>query len=436
MIKRLLILFFILSSIAFSFADDYDFDVSEFEKKPFEINTELRINPILIGLNSDSIFYQLQKKSGDSDFSSRWRFELYSSFKKGDNTLFFSGQSMIDIHELETEDTYKVYEYYFDRRMSGNWSFIIGKKSVKWGKGYVFNPVSFAGRQKDVNDVDASLEGYALTSVQYIKSLKGPLSNYSVQIIVLPNLTGDSFKPCNINEGFPSDAEWNYIGKLYLLYRDVDIDVYILYNDLQQNKYGFDIALNLTTNFEVHGEVSYEENFERFKLFNESEGHGNEIQYEKFQVKKYLAGVRYLTVPGTTFILEYIYNGEGLSLDETEQYFEWVRNDTWPTMYDSSYILPMEFYKEYFTQQFSMQNYLYLKASHPEPFDILYFTPGIFSIYNLDDNSFQTTLELSYTRFDDFLISLKYSRMFGDENTEFGEKITTEKLEFNFILTF
>ncbi|MCK4667204.1 hypothetical protein KAU33_10670 [Candidatus Dependentiae bacterium] len=436
MIKQFLVLFFALSSIVFSFAGDYDFDVSEFEKKPFEINTELKINPILIGLNTDSIFYQLQKKSGDSDFYSRWRFELYSSFKKGDNTLFFSGQSIIDIHEPETEETNKVYEYYLESRVSANWSFIIGKKSVKWGKGYVFNPVSFAGRQKDVNDVDASLEGYGLTSVQYIKSLKGPLSNYSVQIIALPGFTGNESEWDNMNSDFPTDAGWNFIGKLYLLYRDVDIDFYILYNELQQNKYGFDMALNLTTNFEVHGEVSYEENFERYKLFNESEGAGNEIQFEKFQVKKYLAGVRYLTVPGTTFILEYIYNEEGLSLDETKQYFEWVRNDTWPIMYDSSYIFPMEFYKEYFTHQFSMQNYLYLKASHPEPFDILYFTPGIFSIYNLDDNSFQATLDLSYSRFDDFLVSLKYSRMFGDENTEFGEKIITEKLEFNFTLTF
>ncbi len=432
MIKRLLILFFVLSSIVFSFAGDYDFDVSEFEKKPFEINTELRVNPILIGLNTDSIFYQLQKKSGDSDFSSRWRFELYSSFKKNDNTLFFSGQTMIDIHELETEDTYKAYEYYFERRISSNWSFIIGKKSVKWGKGYVFNPVSFAGRQKDVNDVDASLEGYALTSIQYIKSLKGPLSNYSVQFIVLPSLTGSKNEIHNMNSDFSTDAEWNFIGKLYLLYRDVDIDFYILYNKLQQNKYGFDIALNLTTNFEVHGEFSYEENFERFKIFKESA----DYEYEIFPVKKYLAGVRYLTVPGTTFILEYIYNEAGLSSDETEQYFDWVRNDTWPMKFCIPFTLPMEFYKEYFTQQFSMQNYLYLKASHPEPFDILYFTPGIFSIYNIDDNSFQATLDFSYSRFDDFLISLKYSRMFGDENTEFGEKITTEKLEFNFTLTF
>ena len=44
-----------------------------------------------------------------------------------------------------------------------------------------------------------------------------------------------------------------------------------------------------------------------------------------------------------------------------------------------------------------MQDYLYLRISQQEPFDILYFTPAITSIVNLNDQSFQLIPELLYT---------------------------------------
>ena len=44
-----------------------------------------------------------------------------------------------------------------------------------------------------------------------------------------------------------------------------------------------------------------------------------------------------------------------------------------------------------------MQDYLYLRLSQKEPWDLLYFTPALTGIHNLDDQSFSISPELVYT---------------------------------------
>ena len=77
-----------------------------------------------------------------------------------------------------------------------------------------------------------------------------------------------------------------------------------------------------------------------------------------------------------------------------------------------------------------MRDYIYTKLSHPEPFDILYFTPSIFVLYNLNDNSRMIGGEFNYSRFENLNLKLKYNSMFGEENSEFGEKISSNKISF------
>lgn len=419
------ILFFFIFVIIFGtvvYGEDYSFDVSEFEKKPFEIGYELRLNPVISTLNEDAVFYSMMNKTGDTDAQTEIRFEIDSSFKKSKNSLFLIGAVNRLIQAGESDDHSDIYQLYYERNFTDNLSLSIGKKTAKWGKGYVFNPVSFAGRQKDVNDIDASMEGFFLVSGQYIKSLKGPLSNYSIELIIIPeNRDEDELK--QFNTDYYTTADWNYMARLYMLYRDIDLDLYILHNRLNQNGYGSDFALNITTNFEVHGEIAYRENLELLKINPET----GEYYKDLVNTESYITGVRYLTVEGTTFILEYLHNGSGLSRGRTTLFFEQVLESN--NLKNPAMISPQIFFKERINKQFAMQNYLYLKASHPEPFNILYFMPGIFSIYNLDDNSFQTSLELAYSRFNDFQISLKYTSLFGDPATEFGEKLNTSKLE-------
>jgi len=75
-----------------------------------------------------------------------------------------------------------------------------------------------------------------------------------------------------------------------------------------------------------------------------------------------------------------------------------------------------------------MQDYLYLKISQPEPFNILYFTPSIYTLYNISDQSQMIGGDFNYSRFDNLALRLRYSLLIGKSSTEFGEKINAQKI--------
>ena len=75
------------------------------------------------------------------------------------------------------------------------------------------------------------------------------------------------------------------------------------------------------------------------------------------------------------------------------------------------------------------RQYLYAKFTQKEPFDILYFTPGITTIVNLDDQSYSISPETVYTGLTNWEFRLRFSLINGGEFTEFGEKVNSNKLE-------
>jgi hypothetical protein len=75
-----------------------------------------------------------------------------------------------------------------------------------------------------------------------------------------------------------------------------------------------------------------------------------------------------------------------------------------------------------------MKDYIYAKISQPEPLDILYFTPSIFVLYNLNDNSETIGGEFNYSRFKNVNLKLKYNLLFGNVNSEYAGKISSEKI--------
>ena len=61
----------------------------------------------------------------------------------------------------------------------------IGKKTLKWGKGYAWNPVAFIDRPKNPDDPELSLEGFIVASADYIKSFSGPLKTVSFTPVII-----------------------------------------------------------------------------------------------------------------------------------------------------------------------------------------------------------------------------------------------------------
>jgi len=77
-----------------------------------------------------------------------------------------------------------------------------------------------------------------------------------------------------------------------------------------------------------------------------------------------------------------------------------------------------------------MQDYLYLRISQKEPWDILYFVPSLTSIINLTDGSFSLAPELLYNPVTNLELRAKIMVLVGKDRSEFGEKQNDFRLEF------
>ena len=77
-----------------------------------------------------------------------------------------------------------------------------------------------------------------------------------------------------------------------------------------------------------------------------------------------------------------------------------------------------------------MEDYLYLRLSQKEPLDILYFTPSVTVMVNLNDQSHSITPELLYTGITNLELRLRCGFIRGPRETEYGEKQNDYRFEF------
>jgi len=77
-----------------------------------------------------------------------------------------------------------------------------------------------------------------------------------------------------------------------------------------------------------------------------------------------------------------------------------------------------------------MTDYLYLRLSQKEPWDILYFSAAFTTIYNLGDESCSLSPEVQYQPVTNLELMSKLAILTGEGKSEFGEKRNNWKLEF------
>lgn len=317
-------------------------------------------------------------------------------------------------------DTADIYESYLNLTPASGMTASVGKKSYKWGKGYAWNPVGFINRTKDPNNPEEALEGFITTDFEMIRSFSGDLQNIALTTALLPVWQG-------VNEDFGAEDNLNLAAKLYLLYLNTDIDFIVYSGNSRTTRFGGDFSRNLTTNFEIHGEAVYIPEVERVTL-NE----GGQRVRRSGSATSYLAGIRYLTEFDLTSIIEYYHNGLGYTEDEMSRFYQRVATGEtqWTLTGNDSLLQQMlQLSAQGYSRPNPGRDYLYARFSLKEPFDILYFTPAVTTILNLDDQSFSVTPELTYTGITNWELQLRFSLLNGDQSTEFGEKQNSNKLE-------
>ncbi len=231
----------------------------------------------------------------------------------------------------------------------------------------------------------------------------------------------------SINDKFGEPDHINFAAKLYGLLWDTDIDILFFIGESRTNSYGLDFARNITANFAVHGEFAWLPGFDKKSI--DSQGH---LYTEKSDILKYLFGIRYLTTNDITFIIEYYHNGAGLDEEDADNFYRFVDRayDTYLSTGNSSELdRAAQLSQGTLVTDKPMRDYLYFKASWSEPFDILYFTPAVFSIINLNDQSLSITPELLYKPITNLELRLRGAFLVGGKYTEYGEKMNDYKIE-------
>ncbi|OGJ86998.1 MAG: hypothetical protein A2268_07270 [Candidatus Raymondbacteria bacterium RifOxyA12_full_50_37] len=350
-------------------SDDYSFDIPAMEKKPLEMAASIELWPSLIQYNQQSSIYALKYGQDNVRYSDAYNMKAEGSARFQRTALLATAAGVLSSGYVRpsaslTHDA-RLYECYAKYSPAPAFSVMGGKKLFKWGKGYAFNPVAFAGRPKDLNDIDASLEGYWAAEAEFIRSYDGSLATAAFTGAALP-VYGQ------INEGYLPDKNFAGIMQAYFLLLNTDIDVCLYGDSRSAYRAGVDFSRNISPEWEVHGEYA--------RTLKEG------AEWEA------VAGTRYLASFNTTFIMEYLHAGE--------------------------------------SGQFSRTNYLYLKASHPDPFTIVYLTPSAYAIVNIQDGSLMAGAEATYTRFRHMGFTARYIILAGDVESEYGSKLAKHKVEF------
>jgi hypothetical protein len=311
-------------------------------------------------------------------------------------------------------------ELYLSYKPDPTFTLDAGKVSLKWGKGYAWNPVAFVERVKDPNDPDLAREGFTLLTADWIRNFDGALRTVAFTPVIIPASP-------DVNPDFGTGEHVNVAAKLYLLYRDTDIDFLFLSNGSRSRRYGADFSRNVTSNLEIHGEVARYTEAQRQVL-----GAGGQTTLVRGAATSYLLGTRYLTERDTTWILEYYRNGPGLSENEMKAFTGFVDNayaQYLATGNDAALARAAGLARGGYGRPNPGRNYLYLRVSQKEPFDILYLTPSLTAIANANDHSTSIAPELLYTGYTNVELRLRAIFLNGGPGTEFGEKQNSRRFE-------
>ncbi len=425
--KRLWIIFvLVLASLLpalVSAEETYTFDPDEIEKKPYHLGGYIEFKPILFGLDRDSAFYKLRffnNPRGHNLLEANGRIQLEGSFEKNIFRIYAKTNTDLKSSYSGESERSMFYELYGSVKPSSNLKFDAGKKTMKWGKGYAWNPVAFVDRPKDPDDPEQAMEGYILATADYIRSFEGPLKTFSFTPVLLPVYD-------HVNDDFGNNNSLNMAGRFYFLLYDTDIDFMLMTGGGRPDRYGFDFSRNITTNFEVHGEYAYFRNSR--KNVPDQSGMPRQIETE---AHSFLIGLRHLTSFDLTTIVEFYHSDAGFTSDDMTNFYGFVNRgyDIYQaTGNTTALVRTQQLAESGYARANAMQNYLYVRFSQKEPFDILYFTPSFAWMMNTDDQSWSLTPELLYTGITNWEFRIRSGIIVGTKHTDFGEKQNDYRIE-------
>ncbi len=268
--------------------EEFSFDAETFEKKRFEHQGYLRSDNALQWSDTG----RTARTSDELNLQGSWNdspLNLHadlSAFYRDDSRS--SGDEEILLNELR--------QRFGDERESLD----VGKKVLRWGKGYAYSPLAFFERPKDPIYPDLSREGFWMAHAQFTRTPEeGIVSAATLDLLWLPDIgeNRDHFASTDSRGG----------AKLYLLSGRTDIDLI-----LAENAFGADISSDVGNGVELHADFGI-----------------------KGGDKSTLLGVRYQSPSDLTLIAEWFRTYE----DERYRYLKATQKEPLGWVYSSLYAL-------------------------------------------------------------------------------------------------
>jgi hypothetical protein len=405
-------------------AEEPAFDASQFEKKPFEIGGYAEFRQEHFSLNRSGALYQLSPfgASGRGELDrSTGTLQLAGKLRHGRATFDFRTNSSWQRDELSTQANHSLYEGALSFRQSERTTLEAGKRALRWGKGYAWNPLAFVERPKDPNDPNLAREGFWLLDGDFIFNPGKTLQTVAFTPVLVP-ATGA------LNGDFGARGHLNPAAKLYLLVHDIDIDIAWLGQGSRPARFGADFAANLKSNFEVHGEWARVGATPRPVV----DASGRVVAASQ-RANNWLLGLRYLTEGDTTWIAEAFHNGSGYTTAQLQDFGTFADAASAQSGQGAGTGLlqrAQALAQGAYGRPNPGTDYLYARAQQKDAFGIVYFQPALTLTLNLRDRSWQATPELLYTGISNLELRARMYLLGGGSGTDFGEKQLRRKLEF------
>lgn len=406
---------------------DEVFDASAYDKRAFEWKGFVEARSEHQRLRPGSAGHQLvypgeARRSADRLGGTA---ELSAVLRHQSLSLTYTGQaSWLDEPRGSASD-YRNVEAYAGWQVAERWNVELGKRALRWGKGYAWNPVAFLERAKDPTDPELAREGFVMATGSWVRSFDGPLQALALTAAVVPTTAGlnDDFGGGATNAGHANPAL-----KLYGLVADTDVDLVWAARGSSGPRVGVDFSRNIGSQFEVHGEWARIGDAPRAVLTP-----AGTLQTQRRSHHSVLLGARYLSERDTTVIVEFHRNGAGYTTDELGAFYDLVRASVCnPALAPAASRAAAQGYN----RPNAAQRYVYLRVSQKEPFDILYFTPSVTLIANTGDHSASLVSELLYTGIRNTELRARLALNRGDPGSEYGERAVRSRLELRVRLFF
>jgi len=364
-----------------------------------------------------SPLYQLQYHNQDlSDILTSYPLEFYldGNYQTKDIGVHFKTYSE---YTTDNQVDFSLFELYGSLNLFDSSFLLLGKKMYNWGKGYAFNPVGYVNPKKDPENPELAHAGVVSMNFEYSKSFQVSwIQNFAFDLIVLPSE--------NVLNNMLSEIENTALAaKLYFLLWDTDVDLMsYYYGNTSTANIGVDFSRNIIPSVEIHGELSFFINQPRYIIS------GGALKPQNIEGTSYLLGLRWLNPWNITTILEYYHNDAGLTVTEYGDYSTFL-SDAVDSNISSTISDALNLSKTYFSGSALMQDYLYLKISWPEPFNLVDFAASAFIIYNINDSSLSIGIPLEYQPITNLEILFQPIFLIGNNGAEFGSKQYLGKME-------